>query len=153
MSFVVDAGQYITTRRELMSSSEKELEKEIAKQAKTLLKKWVPIFGLKDWIIKVKTVPANTLQTPQGPACMSTTSHNGSRTITLWIDYEFNWNDKDGHNGFEFTVVHELLHVIFTEQGIDIFKGYLDKRGEKLYYEYEEESIDRVAKILLSAQG
>ncbi len=151
MRYAVDAGQSITSRRESKDSSNKKLEKEIARQAKRVLKKWCLIFGLDGWTITIIPAPGGSLQTPEGTACMSTTSHNGSKSARIWIDYEFEWNDEDGHNGFEFTLLHELLHIVSVEQGIDIFKNYLDKRGDKLYWTFEEEFIDRMAKILVGA--
>lgn len=152
MRYAVDAGQSITSRRESKDSSIKKLEKEIRKQAKRILKKWSPIFELDEWTITIITVPFESLKTPNGTACMSSTIHNGSKTARIWIDYEFEWNDNDGHNGFEMSLLHELLHVVCTEQGIEIFKEYLDKRGDKIYWTYEEEFIDRIAKILVAGE-
>ena len=152
VSSVDETGQSITSQRESMNSSQRKLEKEVASQARKLLKKWIPIFALKDWHIQITTVPGGVISTPNGPSCMSNNVHKGSKVAQIAIDFEYEWNDKDGHNGFEFTLLHELLHIIAIEQGVDIFKDYLNKQGAHMYWEYEEEMIDRVAKILLSAQ-
>lgn len=152
MRYAVDAGQSITSRRESKDSSTKKLEKEITKQAKRVLKRWVPIFGLSDWRIEVFTAQANTIGTSNGLCSMVAEVNHGSRTAKIGIDFEYHWNDEDGYSSFEATMLHELLHLIAVEQGVNMFKEYLDKRGRALYYEFEEEFIDRMAKILVAGE-
>lgn len=149
MSSVVDVGQSITSRRELKNSSESKLEKEILKQSQKLLKKWVPLLGMHNWTICIFTAPSGTLGSAAGAACMVSDAHPGIKSMRIGIDYGYNWNETDGYNSFEITFVHELLHGIMIEQGIDIVKKTFNKLNRETYSEFEENFIDRVAKIMV----
>lgn len=122
------------------------------KQAKKLMRKWNDVFGLHGWTIALETHPSGILVTPDGSlVCMGTECHRGSRTATIRIDYEYGWNDEDGHNGFEQTLVHELLHIVNVEMGVDFIKDPMKDEDALRWNEYEEDHIDRLSSILIRA--
>ena len=152
VQFADEGGQSITSRREAREAAEKALETEILKQARALMKKWNSIFGLQDWTIRLKMYPSGVLVTPSGEAvCMGTECNKGSKTAVIRIDYQYNWNDKDGHNGFEQTFVHELLHIVTVEMGVDFLKDTMVGDEALRWNQFEEDHIDRLANILIRA--
>ena len=150
MSSVADVGRSITTRRESKHSSETKLEAEIQKQAEKLCRKWAAILGLHKWTISIFTVPGGTLATANGPACMASETHPGTRSAKIGIDYEYPWNDEDGYNGFEVSFVHEMLHILEHEQGVEILETVFDKRAQGAWHSWNENTIDRLSKVLVA---
>ena len=150
--FAAGDGRSTTTPRVTKGYSVPLSEKDSLRWGKSLLKKWTPLLELTDWTINLAAHETGVLVTPDGETvCMGTIAKKGTKSAIIRISYDYDWNGVPGHDGFELSFVHELLHIINVELGVDYLKKGLSEADEERWGEYEEDHIDRHAKMLIKA--
>lgn len=138
-SSAAGTGPGTTGPRISKHSSDKEIQ-----QALTVgLKKWVPIFQLKDWSFHVAK-PFNHDETHLVMACNAAV---GVKTceITAARGYDY----PEPQDGFELSLRHELVHVVLNEMGLaPALENGLDEKMAKVVHEMVESLCDKIAMIV-----
>lgn len=77
-----------------------------------LVKKWSRIIGIKHWILRVRVVPHSKLRVAGSDAMLGlTVFDDDTRVAHIWVVNE----DAPHIASFEFTLVHELVHVFIAD--------------------------------------